>query len=151
MNSKLSVRFAKPEDFEDIRNLLKSTQLPFEDVETGNGHFLLAKREDQLVGCVGLQIYGDDGLLRSLVVNENERSQGLGKVLTQEILEYALRLNLRKIYLLTTTADGFFAKRGFVRTDRTSVPDTIRSTKEFSSLCPSTAVFMSKELTRQAT
>jgi len=146
MNTKLTIHFAKPEDLEDIRSLLKSTQLPFEDIKTGIGHFLLAKQKDQLVGCVGLQICGNDGLLRSLVVNENDRSQGLGKVLTQEILEYALRLKLRNIYLLTTTAEGFFAKRGFVKVDRTNAPDAIRGTTEFSSLCPSTAVFMSKEL-----
>ncbi|MCI0442093.1 arsenic resistance N-acetyltransferase ArsN2, partial [bacterium] len=124
----------------------KSANLPFEDVENGIGHFLLARSEERLIGCVGLQICGDDALLRSLAVTEKERNRGLGKALVQEILEYASRLNLQNIYLLTTTAENFFRKHGFVNANRTEAPDAIRMTSEFSSLCPSTAVFMYKEL-----
>ncbi|MCI0615080.1 arsenic resistance N-acetyltransferase ArsN2 [bacterium] len=142
----MKIQFAKPEDFEEIRDLLKSANLPFEDVENGIGHFLLARSEERLIGCVGLQICGDDALLRSLAVTEKERNRGLGKVLVQEILEYASRLNLQNIYLLTTTAEKFFRKHGFVNANRTKAPDAICMTSEFSSLCPSTAVFMNKEL-----
>jgi amino-acid N-acetyltransferase len=141
----MRIQFAKPEDYREIRDLLSSANLPFEDVENGTGHFLLARKEEQLIGCIGLQICGEDALLRSLAVSEDQRNRGLGKTLTQEILEYASRLNVRKIYLLTTTAENFFRKYGFVVADRTAAPDAIRATSEFSSLCPSTAVLMSKE------
>jgi amino-acid N-acetyltransferase len=141
----MKIQFAKPEDYREIRDLLSSANLPFEDVENGTGHFLLARKEEQLIGCIGLQICGEDALLRSLAVSEDQRNRGLGKTLTQEILEYASRLNVRKIYLLTTTAENFFRKYGFVVADRTAAPDAIRATSEFSSLCPSTAVLMSKE------
>lgn len=140
----MKIQFAKPEDFEEIRDLLKSANLPFEDIENGIGHFLLARNEEELIGCVGLQIRDHNALLRSLAVSEKERNRGLGKALVQEILEYASRLNLHNIYLLTTTAKHFFVKHGFVETDRKDAPDAIRTTSEFSSLCPSTAVFMSK-------
>ncbi|MCI0615275.1 arsenic resistance N-acetyltransferase ArsN2 [bacterium] len=142
----MKIHFAKPEDFEEIRDLLKSANLPFEDVENGIGHFVLARNEQRLIGCVGLQICRDDALLRSLAVSDQERNRGLGKALVQEILEYASRLNLQNIYLLTTTAENFFRKHGFVNANRTEAPDAIRMTSEFSSLCPSTAVFMYKEL-----
>jgi amino-acid N-acetyltransferase len=66
--------------------------------------------------------------------------------LLQEILEYASRLSLRNVFLLTTTAEHFFKKHGFVIANRTEAPSAIRTTSEFSSLCPSTAVFMSKQL-----
>ncbi len=142
----MKIHFAKPEDFKEIRDLLKSANLPFEDVENGIGHFVLARNEQRLIGCVGLQICRDDALLRSLAVSDQERNRGLGKALVQEILEYASRLNLQNIYLLTTTAENFFRKHGFVNANRTEAPDAIRMTSEFSSLCPSTAVFMYKEL-----
>ncbi len=142
----MKIHFAKPEDFEEIHDLLKSAKLPFQDIENGIGHFLLARKEQQLVGCVGLQICGHNALLRSLAVNEKQRGRGLGTTLVQEILEYASRLNLQHIYLLTTTAEHFFRKHGFATTDRIAAPDAIRMTSEFSSLCPSTAIFMSKEL-----
>jgi amino-acid N-acetyltransferase len=142
----MKIQFAEPEDFEEIRDLLKSANLPFEDVENGIGQFLLARNEEKLIGCIGLQICGDDALLRSLAITEKERNRGLGKVLVQEILEYASRLNLQNIYLLTTTAENFFRKHGFVNANRTEAPHAIRMTSEFSSLCPSTAVFMNKVL-----
>jgi amino-acid N-acetyltransferase len=142
----MNIQFAKPEDFEEIRNLLKSARLPFEDVENGIGHFLLARNQEELIGCVGLQICGNDALLRSLAVIESVRNQGLGKALLLEVLEYASRLRLQKIYLLTTTAEKFFKKHGFANVDRTNAPDAIRETSEFSSVCPSSAIFMSKRL-----
>ncbi|HEY7160985.1 MAG TPA: arsenic resistance N-acetyltransferase ArsN2 [Acidobacteriota bacterium] len=138
--------FAKPEDFQEIRNLLKSAKLPIDDVENGIGHFLLARNEKELIGCIGLQICGEDALLRSLAVDEKQRNRGLGNALVQEILEHALRLNLRNIYLLTITRESFFKKHGFVNTDRTEAPKSIRDTFQFSSSCPSEAVFMSKAL-----
>jgi N-acetylglutamate synthase-like GNAT family acetyltransferase len=142
----MQFHFAKPEDFQEIRNFLKSAKLPFEDIEDGIGHFLLARSEEELIGCVGLQICGKDALLRSLAVSERVRNQGLGKALVCEILEYASRSKVHNIYLLTTTAKHFFVKQGFVETDRNDAPDSIRTTSEFSSVCPSTAVFMSKRL-----
>lgn len=138
--------FAKPEDFEEIRGLLRSANLPFEDVENGIGQFILVRRNKELAGCVGLQICGNDALLRSLVVSEKEQNRGLGTALVQEILEYASRLNLANIYLLTDTAENFFKNRGFNNADRSDAPDAIRETSEFSSICPSSAIFMSKRL-----
>ena len=142
----MKIYFAKPEDFHEIRELLKSAKLPFEDVENGIGHFVIARNKNELIGCVGLQICGEDALLRSLAVSESVRNQGFGKALLQEILEYASRLKLHKIYLLTTTAKDFFLKHGFIETDRKDAPEVIRATSEFASLCPSTAVFMRKRL-----
>jgi amino-acid N-acetyltransferase len=142
----MKIYFAKPEDFPEIRELLKSAKLPVDDVENGIGHFLLARNDEQLIGCVGLQICGEDALLRSLAVSDKERNRGLGRALVQEILDYASRLKLRNIYLLTVTREDFFKKIGFDIADRTAAPDAIRATSQFSSLCPSTSVFMYKEL-----
>lgn len=142
----MKISFAKPEDFVEIRDLLKSANLPFEDVGNGMGHFILIRGGEELVGCVGLEICGENALLRSLAVSEKERNHGLGKALVQEILEYASRLNLANIYLLTDTAENFFKKYGFVNANRTEAPDAIRATSEFSSICPASAIFMSKEL-----
>ena len=142
----MKIHFAKPEDFEEIRDLLKSAKLPIEDVENGIGHFLLARNQEELIGCIGLQICGHDALLRSLAVSEKERNHGLGKILMQEILEYASRLNLRNIYLFTKTKDSFFKKHGFITANRDEAPAAIRTTSQFSSICPSSAIFMSKRL-----
>ena len=53
---------------------------------------------------------------------------------------------IRTLYLLTTTAEGFFARRGYACAERTSVPDAILATEEFRGICPSTAACMAKPL-----
>jgi arsenate reductase len=51
-----------------------------------------------------------------------------------------------RIYLLTTTAAGFFGKRGYLPADRDQAPAGIRATREFSGVCPASAAFMVKHL-----
>lgn len=53
---------------------------------------------------------------------------------------------VEEVYLLTTTAEGFFARLGYERVEREGAPESIRGTKEFSSICPSSAVLMRKLL-----
>jgi amino-acid N-acetyltransferase len=58
----------------------------------------------------------------------------------------ARTLGIRTLYLLTTTAEGFFARRGYAPADRATVPDAILATEEFRGICPSTAACMAKPL-----
>lgn len=69
---------------------------------------------------------------------------GIGKklVLAAEALSAELQCS---IHLLTTTAADFFESRGFRRISKEQAPLEIRATREFSSLCPSTAVLMVKQ------
>jgi N-acetylglutamate synthase-like GNAT family acetyltransferase len=60
--------------------------------------------------------------------------------------EQAKASGIRELYLLTTTAETFFAKRGFLRAPRDSAPPAIRATREFSGICPASSAFMSKRL-----
>jgi len=53
---------------------------------------------------------------------------------------------VRELYLLTTTAERFFATRGYAGIERERVPDTVRASAEFSALCPASAVVMRKAL-----
>jgi amino-acid N-acetyltransferase len=53
---------------------------------------------------------------------------------------------VRVIYLLTTTAEEFFARRGYRRTERSSAPVAIRNTREFAGICPVSSAFMNKLL-----
>jgi amino-acid N-acetyltransferase len=50
------------------------------------------------------------------------------------------------MYLLTTTAETFFERRGYRRVDRTEAPQAIQTTVEFASLCPASSAFMIKRL-----
>jgi amino-acid N-acetyltransferase len=99
-----------------------------------------------LTGVVGLELKNNNALLRSLAVIEPQRGKGLATQLVREIEKYARSQQVDTLYLLTLTAERFFAKRGYRKTDRKSAPAAIQETVEFSSLCPATAVCMKKHL-----
>jgi amino-acid N-acetyltransferase len=136
---------ARRSDLPSIRWLLDVEFLPSADITEGSlEHFLVYRDHLGVAGVVGLERYGDVALLRSLVVAGERKGRGIGKGLVTAAEALAAELQVRSIYLLTTTAADFFEYRGFRRIGREEAPPEIRSTQEFSSLCPSTAVLMVK-------
>jgi amino-acid N-acetyltransferase len=97
-------------------------------------------------GLVGVEIHGADALLRSLVVTTGRRSAGLGSALVRRAESHARAQGVRSMYLLTTTAEQFFARRGYARVERAAAPAGIRATREFSEICPASSAFMFKPL-----
>jgi N-acetylglutamate synthase-like GNAT family acetyltransferase len=53
---------------------------------------------------------------------------------------------VRRIFLLTTTAEAFFARRGYGRIAREHAPESIRTTCEFADICPASSALMVKTL-----
>lgn len=136
---------ARRADLAGIRRLLDTEHLPSIDItEDALEHFLVYRDETGVVGGVGLERYGEVALLRSLAVARKQMGRGLGRRLVVAAEKLAAELNVRSIYLLTTTAESFFEHLGFRRMPRQDVPLAIRNTREFSSLCPATAVMMVK-------
>jgi arsenate reductase len=139
-------RPAAPEDLDGVRALLVRLRLPAEDIGHSNQTFVLAHAADELVGCVALERYGEDALLRSLAVIPRMQSTGLGKALYSKALSESEQSGTRAVYLLTTTAAPFFAKAGFTKVDRADVPAAVQASAEFRSLCPTSAVCMERRL-----
>jgi protein-tyrosine-phosphatase/N-acetylglutamate synthase-like GNAT family acetyltransferase len=98
--------------------------------------------DGSMVGLAGLEVHGEHGLLRSVAVDPGARDQGLGRALVADRLAHARALGLASVFLLTTTAPGFFAGLGFQRCERDRAPAALRATPEFAGVCPSTAVCM---------
>jgi amino-acid N-acetyltransferase len=142
----ITFNFGSPSEERQIQTLLSGAGLPFADIHEHLIHFIIAKRDEDLVGCIGLEVHGNFGLLRSLVVAEDYRGRGIAKILCEKILEYATKLSITNVYLLTDTAEGFFGKLRFEKLERSQAPPVIQSTKEFAQLCPSTAIFMCKTI-----
>jgi amino-acid N-acetyltransferase len=127
--------------------LLEAEGLPASDLtETHLEHFFFIGSDGAPSALVGLEIYGEAALLRSLVVSAAARTQGLGSALVLHAEEYAVAHRVRSLYLLTTTAEAYFEHRGYRRIDRSRAPPSIQSTREFASLCPASSAFMIKRL-----
>jgi len=127
--------------------LLEAEGLPASDLtEAHLEHFFFTGSDGAPSALVGLEIYDEAALLRSLVVSAAARTQGLGSALLLHAEEYAAVHRVRSLYLLTTTAEAYFGHRGYRRIDRSQAPPFIQSTREFASLCPSSSAFMIKRL-----
>jgi len=146
LDSTIRFRASTAADEGSLRALLESVGLPVADVATGRQEYLLAFDGEQLVGAVGLEVVGEDGLLRSLAVAMPWRGRGVARELHEGILAAARRRGLRTLYLLTTTAEGFATKGGFGPVDRSEVPPGIRALAQFRALCPATAVCMRRRI-----
>jgi N-acetylglutamate synthase-like GNAT family acetyltransferase len=106
----------------------------------------VAEEGSRIVGTIGLESYGAAGLVRSLVVVPAHRARGLGSVLVARLEQEATARETRLLVLLTETAQPFFKRLGYQVIERGYVPDEVRQSAEFTSLCPASAVCMTKSL-----
>ncbi|WP_020529129.1 arsenic resistance N-acetyltransferase ArsN2 [Flexithrix dorotheae] len=132
-------------DLGEIKALLTENNLPVEDI-SGKVEFFGIKNQQQLNGVVGLEIFPETALLRSLVVADGKKGTGLGKKLCSYALNYLQGKKVKKVFLLTTTAKPFFIDLGFTETERGKVPEEIINTTEFASVCPASADCLMMEL-----
>ena len=130
------------ESLQAFRSLLQSAKLPADDLNFDR-HLLIGFYDGaEPVATGGLEVYGNYALLRSLSVKMGIRGQSLGSTITDHLIAEARTRGLKAIYLLTETAHVFFLKKGFKDIDRKDVPSEVRTSSEFTSVCPDTAVCM---------
>jgi amino-acid N-acetyltransferase len=143
----MAIRSARAKDIEAIRSLLTACNLPAADVGASPITFFLAEDDTHTIsGCVGLEEYGDVGLLRSLAINPAARNAGIGRALVSDV-EVAARLKgIKRLYLLTLSASEFFVRCGYQKVERASAPDNIRGAMQFAEPCPASATLMTKLL-----
>ncbi|HEU4800804.1 MAG TPA: arsenic resistance N-acetyltransferase ArsN2, partial [Gemmatimonadales bacterium] len=135
----MTIRSATPADLPHVRRLLAANALPVQDVDTTPIEFLVAERDGHLLGAVGLELFGDAALLRSLVVDTSGRGTGVGGALVEAIEAHAAAAGVADLALLTTTAAPFFARRGWQTVPRDALPAGVQRSGEFRSLCPASA------------
>lgn len=104
--------------------------------------FLVAERDGEVIGAIGLERYGSVALLRSAVVHSLHRGARLGEQLVTALLRDARGDGLREIVLLTTTAERWFPRFGFEPIARSAVPATLKASAEFQGACSDTAIVM---------
>ena len=85
-------------------------------------------------------------------VNDDKTRRGVIDLLVKNNLPVEDLDENKSLYALVQdehivgTGSEFFAKEGFETINREIVPDTIKSTSEFSSVCPSSAIVMKKKI-----
>ncbi|MGH8194004.1 MAG: arsenic resistance N-acetyltransferase ArsN2 [Woeseiaceae bacterium] len=146
-----TIRKAREKDWPALKRLLLQAKLPLADLSGDQLQQFLVAEDRQAMpptidGLIGLQTFGHDGLLRSLVVHAGQRGSGIGRRLVMALEENASAAGVAEIWLLTIDAEVFFWKLGYRIADRGEAPETIRATAEFANLCPESAHLMHKTL-----
>jgi len=130
-------------ELNSLKDFLRGNQLPADDLKLADSLYLTYyDTTEELVGSGGLEFYGDKALLRSLAVSQTMRSQSLGKQIVEDLTQQVKAKGIKEIYLLTLTAYYFFLKLGFSEVPRDVVPEEIKSSTEFSQVCPTSARVM---------
>jgi N-acetylglutamate synthase-like GNAT family acetyltransferase len=142
-----AVRRARAADWPRIRQLLAAESLPTSDLSANSiANFTVAIDAGEVVGAIAIECHGAHGLLRSLVVDPAHRGSRLAHALVQAAEDMARSEALASLVLLTQTAAAFFQSLGYREIARDAVPETVRSSAEFTHLCPGDSTCMTKTM-----
>lgn len=144
----LGIRHAAPYDYLSILNLLATSNLPQAGVWEWLDSFFVAEAGNSVIGTAGLEVYGAEGVLRSVAVTEPRRGNGIGRMLTDTVIDHARASGVHRLFLLTPSAEGYFARRGFRGTQRVAASIEVRRSVEFREACPTSATAMVLDLQR---
>ena len=131
-------------DLAAIKQLLVASLLPSRDVGGANQRFIAASESGRLIGCAGLQVAGPDGLVRSMAVDWTRRNAGLGSRLHARLLFEAALAGVRTLYVVTSTAEDFFAGHGFRKIAAHAVPPELQRSEEFAAFVPGGSAVMAR-------
>ncbi|MFD0793722.1 arsenic resistance N-acetyltransferase ArsN2 [Mucilaginibacter litoreus] len=131
---------------DDALILLLTENLPAVDFTAITGDFYVALSDNKTIGVIGLEVYSNYGLLRSLAVSTLYRNKGIASQLVKHIEELAANKGLVALYLFTTTAKDYFKRIGYEHIARMDLPEAIKTSDEFTHLCPDTAIAMQKSI-----
>jgi amino-acid N-acetyltransferase len=151
-----TVRSATAPDLAAVQLLLTQLELPSAGVQAifalDANDFVVAtapSNDREVIAVGGLEVCGRHALLRSLAVHPSWQGHGLGASIVTRLMAQAESRGLDALYLLTTTAEGYFPRFGFSHVPRVEVPIAIAQTPEFAGVCPSSATAMTKRLAQR--
>ena len=144
---KTITRLETTEELIALKALVSSAHLPVSDITQSSLQTFFGIRDGaDLVATIGLEVYGQDALLRSLAVLPSHRKQGLAHALLRHAETHAAQQRVTSLYLLTTNAQDFFSGHGYMRLTRESAPAPITASVQFSGLCPASSAFLHKSI-----
>ncbi len=111
--SEIAFRGAVASDVPRMVELIEGAKLPAWQIEEWLEGFVVGEWDGAVVACGGIEVYEDAAVIRSVVVDESLRGQGVGRALAGRLLEDAARAGVRDVYLFTVGAASFWERLGF--------------------------------------
>jgi N-acetylglutamate synthase-like GNAT family acetyltransferase len=123
---------------------LAKAGLPADDLESPGLLIWRFENDDVPVGFGGLEIFGDQALLRSVVTLPPVRNRGIGTAIVATLEAEARIRGCRAVWLVTDQAAAFFRGRDYRACERSEAPASIRKAVTF--VHPEAAAAMMKRL-----
>jgi arsenite methyltransferase len=143
----IAYRSAEASDRAAVHGLLENLGLPIAGVPDDLSNFIVATHDGNVVGVTGLELADSNAvLLRSVGVHPAHRKNGVARRLVALAIEDARSMNIRSVYLLTPSAETYFARWGFVKTARSGIPAALAATSEFQGACSESTTLMKLDL-----
>jgi amino-acid N-acetyltransferase len=129
------IRCARIDDLATIKKLLSSNGLPTVGIDEYVDQFLVADQQE-VIGTIGVLFEGEKALLRSFVVNTEQRGSGIGSALVKDLLKEIKNRGIEEAYLLTETAEEYFKRMGFYNISRDDMPHSLLKESGLDQACP---------------
>ena len=87
--------------------------------------FTVAENGAQVSACGALRLYNEEiAEIRSLCVDPQQKTSGLGRAVTNQLMHEAESLGLKRVFALTVVP-AFFSKMGFYPVERGALPQKV--------------------------
>lgn len=138
------VRAAGHEEAEEVAALSRSASLDPDAVSDPTSSMAVAAEDDgRLLATAAAPVRGEEAYLHSVAVAEDARGFHIGILVTASALRRAAGEGARRAFLVTDTAEGFFARLGFEPVGRGDLPGWVSA---LTTGCPRSAVAMQRPL-----
>ena len=106
-------RRGREDDIGRFAELMVRAHLPPLFVDEFIEGFVAVESGGEVIGCGGLEVYGESGVLRSIVIDERVQGLGLGRKMSELLMEDARLSGVTDLYLFTVDAWAFWKRLGF--------------------------------------
>ena len=125
----MNIRKAELRDVPALFNLINRYVLeqvllprPLTNLYEDIWEFTVAEEDEELLGCGALKFYSQElAEIRSLCVDAPRKSKGVGRMLTEALMDEAERCGVKTVFALTVVP-AFFEKLGFQKAPREKFP-----------------------------
>lgn len=127
------IRIAEEKDLLPIQRLVAKAGISEQGIENNIKDFLVVEDANkQIIGTVGIEPLGVDGLLRSLVIKSENWNAKIGLEFVQLAIAYAKQKGIETLYLLTNRSIPFFEYLGFKAVEEAAIPAHLKESNHFS-------------------
>ena len=134
------------EDFKAIEDILQTEFDEFwtpsilkSELKNNLSKYIVAKKENQIVGFAGIIILPDDVEITNIVTRKNERKKGIGKLLLDKLIQMAfelkkdisLEVNEENLEAINLYKKADFKEVGIRKKYYNGINDAIIMTKKF--------------------